>query len=112
AILFYFEMLDEIYDSLDDGLENQKMQVIEKAREDPEILQKSFFENGFIVREVQKEGVLEFTDSYRDTLMYMLNEKDYEPVRLLESVFEQDGKYYKMKVITSMVEEDDLVKEL
>ena len=25
AVLFYFEMLDEIYDSMDDGLENQKM---------------------------------------------------------------------------------------
>src|SRR5690606_41136755 len=44
--------------------------------------------------------------------MYMKTEADYEPVRLLESVFKQDGEYYRLQVITSMVEEDDLVKEL
>lgn len=30
--IFYFQMLDEIYDSLDDGLENQKILVINKAK--------------------------------------------------------------------------------
>jgi len=44
--------------------------------------------------------------------MYMQNEKDFEPVRLLKTVFHQNGKYYYMQVITSMVEEDDLISEL
>ena len=47
AVLFYFEMLDEIYDSLDDGLENQKMLVIQKVMENPELRGKSFQENNF-----------------------------------------------------------------
>lgn len=113
SLVFYFEMLDEIYDSMDDGLENKKMLVIEQAEIDSAILQQVNFEDGYYtVRETSFEQVRDFRDSYRDTLMYMENEEDFEPVRLLESAFEQDGRYYKVKVITSMVEEDDLVKDL
>ena len=42
----------------------------------------------------------------------MLNEDDFEPVRLLESIFRHEDEYYKVKVITSMVEEDDLIEDL
>lgn len=113
ALIFYFEILDEIYDSMDDGLDNQKMLVIRKARQDPSVLQKTAFEDGnYIITPTTTELSEGFTDAYRDTLMYMENESEYEPVRLLESVFQQDGSYYKIKVVTSMVEEDDLRKEL
>lgn len=112
AVIFYFEMLDEIYDSLDDGLENNKIQIIQRAGQDKSLLEVTDFRDGFSIKEAKTNAVLKSTDSYRDTLMYMENEKDYEPVRLLESHFEQDGAYYQLKVITSMVEEDDLVKEL
>ena len=112
AVLFYFEMLDEIYDSLDDGLENQKMLVIQKVMENPELRGKSFQENNFRIEEIPRRQALGFTDAYRDTLLFMQNERDYEPARLLESVFEMEGKYYSLMVVTSMVEEDDLVKEL
>jgi len=113
AVLFYFEIMDEIYDSLDDGLDNQKMLVIRRAKDDPAILQRSTFEDGnYIITPINLESSRGFTDSFRDTLMFMENEAEYEPVRLLESVFHQDGNYYKIKVVTSMVEEDDLRKEL
>src|SRR5690606_28722144 len=47
-----------------------------------------------------------------DTLMYMINEEDYEPVRTLESIFKLNNEYYKIKVVTSMVEEDDQIQNL
>lgn len=112
AVIFYFEMLDEIYDSLDDGLENNKIQIIQRAGQDPSLLEVSDFRDGFSIKKVKEATVLHRTDNYRDSLMYMQNEKDYEPVRLLETYFEQNGEHYQLKVITSMVEEDDLVKEL
>lgn len=113
ALIFYIEILDEIYDSMDDGLDNQKILIIRKAEQDPSVLQKEFFEDGnYIISPTSPETGGDFKDEYRDTLMYMENEAEYEPVRLLESVFQQDGSYYKIKVITSMVEEDDLRKEL
>ena len=113
AVFFYLEIMDEIYDSMDDGLDNQKMLVIRRAREDASILNRSVFEDGnYIIKRVSPQTGRGFTDEYRDTLMYMENESEFEPVRLLESVFRQDGEFYKIKVVTSMVEEDDLRKEL
>ena len=113
ALIFYFEILDEIYDSMDDGLDNQKILIIRKAKVDPEILQKNAFEDGNYIITPTTPGISRgFTDVYRDTLMFMENELEYEPVRLVESVFQQDGSFYKIKVVTSMVEEDDLRKEL
>jgi hypothetical protein len=34
AVIFYFNMLDEIYDSIDDGLENSKILIIRKVESD------------------------------------------------------------------------------
>ena len=113
TVIFYFQMLDEIYDSLDDGLENQKILVINRAKKDPTILHKTSFEDGYYtIHPTTYSEIRNVKDSYRDTLMYMLNEKDYEPVRLLETAFRQGDNYYKLKVITSMVEEDDLIEDL
>ncbi len=48
---FYFIMLDEIYDSMDDGLENQKLLVLQKIEEDSTLLQKTAFDEGnYLVR--------------------------------------------------------------
>jgi len=113
AIIFYFAMLDEIYDSLDDGLENQKALIIQKANSDSTLLNaKDFGIGNFTIEKTSSKRVGAFRDTYRDTLMYMQNEGDYEPVRILESVFEREGSYYKIKLITSMVEEDDQIENL
>ena len=74
---------------------------------------RSAFEDGnYIITPTTPQVSRNFRDAYRDTLMFMENEAEFEPVRLLESVFQQDGTFYKIKVTTSMVEEDDLRKEL
>lgn len=113
AVIFYFEMLDEIYDSLDDGLENRKALIIQKAQEEPTILaQSKYGEGSYMIEEINAVEASQFRDIYRDTLMYMQNEKDDEPVRLLETAFRQNGSYYKLALYTSMVEEDDLVRNL
>ena len=113
AAIFYFAMLDEIYDSIDDGLDNRKGLIIQKAVSDSTLLPRTAFGEGdFTIFETSAEEAKNFHDVYRDTLMFMQNEQDFEPVRLLESVFHLHDKYYKMQVITSMVEEDDLISEL
>ena len=115
AVFFYFAMLDEIYDSLDDGLENQKFLMLERAAEDPTILTQNdpeFKKHVYNFTPITIETYRNFNESYRDTLMYMLNEEDYEPVRIYESAVSYGEDYYKLKIITSMVEEDDLVQNL
>lgn len=115
AVLFYYAMLDEIYDSLDDGLENQKLLMVERAAIDPSILLQDdpeFKKHVYNFTRIDKETYRNFKESYRDTLMFMLNEEDYEPVRIYESAVTFGNDYYKLKIITSMVEEDDLVQDL
>ncbi|GGK57556.1 sensor histidine kinase [Rufibacter glacialis] len=113
AGLFYVNMLDEIYDSMDDGLENQKILVVQKANQDSTVLQQREFEAGYFrIREIPFNVALHAKDRYQDTLMYMQNEQDYEPVRMLTTVFERDARYYELRLITSMVEEDDLIEDL
>jgi signal transduction histidine kinase len=113
AAIFYYSMLDEIYDSIDDGLDNQKGLIIRKASADSSLLTKnSFEENDYAIREINAGVATGFYDKYSDTMMYMQNEKSEEPVRMLKTVFAQHGRYFQLQVITSMVEEDDLIKQL
>lgn len=113
AVIFYFAMLDEIYDSLDDGLENQKELIVQATRDDPSLLKDSDFGvNNFTIQKTTFATPERLKDRYRDTLMYMQNEGEYEPVRILESIIEVDNAYYKIKLITSMVEEDDQIETL
>lgn len=113
AGLFYFSMLEEIYDSMDDGLDNQRMLIITKAEKDSTVLFKQTFEEGnYSISQISKQQAQGYKDIFLDTLMYMENEKDFEPVRLLKTVFVNNGDYYSLQVITSMVEEDDLILDL
>lgn len=113
AILFYFSMLHEIYDSIDDGLDNYKLLIIRKSKRDPSILQKGAFdESNYAIREIPQHLALNIKDVYQDTLMFMLNEEELEPVRMLTTAFQHQNKYYKLKVISSMVEEDDQIANL
>src|SRR5687767_11706143 len=76
AVIFYYVMLDEIYDSIDDGLDNQKGLVIQKAASDTSMLYKNNFdETDFAIREIPATSATGFYDTYTDTMMYMQNEK-------------------------------------
>ncbi|AWW28689.1 sensor histidine kinase [Echinicola strongylocentroti] len=113
SVVFYVNMLDEIYDSIDDGLANYKLLIINKAAEDSTIFSKNEFgESNYALWPIDKSEALQVKDSYKDTLMYMLDEDDKEPVRMLTTAFEHEGQYYKLEVISSMVEEDDLIEDM
>lgn len=113
AIIFYVNMLDEVYDSLDDGLGNEELLVIQRAQEDTTILyHTSFNERNYSIKEIDLQTAMQIKDVYKDTMMYMIFEKDLEPVRMLFTAFERKGRYYELKVISSMVEEDDLIENL
>lgn len=112
SVLFYYNLKDEIRDSIDDGLENNKILIIEKSKFNPELLkQNEFGGNNFEIHRTSKTKALSTKDVYKDTLMYRINEDDLEPVRILHSAFENDGKYYRLKIISSLVEEDDLIED-
>jgi signal transduction histidine kinase len=114
ALIFYINMLDEIYDSIDDGLENSKILIIQKVQADSNLIRKAdFMESNYAIHEIPAERAISFRDVYKDSTLYMVNEKDYEPVRILKSAFHSpNGKYYELQIVSSMVEEDDLMEDL
>jgi len=117
SVAFYFSMLREIKESIDEGLENYKRQIVLSAQKDTSILSKNNFNEGFFaIQEIAHERAILIKDVYIDTMMYMQDaddvELELEPVRLLKTAFENNGKYYELRIINSMVEEDDLIKEL
>ncbi|HUH29326.1 HAMP domain-containing sensor histidine kinase [Gelidibacter sp.] len=113
AFIFYYAMLDEIYDSLDDGLENQKILLLQRLPTNPEILEHTDLDLwNYAITPISKQQFKKFKERNSDTLMYMLNEKDFEPVRVYETSLAYKDQYYKVKFITSMVEEDDLIQDL
>jgi len=114
AVLFYMNMMDEVYDSIDDGLENYKILIIQKASEDSTILSlKSFDERNYAIKEVQKEYAVVAPQVFADTSMYMQAELDFEMVRMLTTFFTLDNeRYYQLQILSSMVEEDDLMEDL
>lgn len=106
-------MLDEIHDSIDDGLDNYKLLIIKQMEDDSTIFQKSeFAEGNYTVHQIKKEKALGMRDYFTDTLLYMQNEQDLEPVRMLTSAFNHQGEYYQLTVFNSTVEEDDLIEDL
>ena len=112
AFIFYYAMLDEIYDILDDGLENQKILLLQRLPTNLEILEHNDLELwNHRITPISRKYHDQFKERYTDTLMYMLNEKDFEPVRLYETKMTYNNNYYKVKFITSMVEEDDLIHD-
>lgn len=117
SVIFYFNILNEIKESIDEGLDNYKRQIIYQAEKDTTILNKNTFDEGFFAaQEISQTQAILIKDTYIDTLMYMQDADDedleLEPVRMLTSAFEHNGHYYKLSIINSMVEEDDLVTEL
>lgn len=114
AFVFYINMIDEVHDSIDDGLDNSKLLIIHEASLDSTVLNKEHFDEGnYAIHPIPAQKALNHFDLYKDTFMYMENEDDLEPVRLLTTVFEaKNNKFYQLKVISSMVEEDDLIEDL
>lgn len=113
ALVFYFAIKDEIYDSIDEGLENQMELVVQRIKSGDTDLQPGGLLDGYTnIQEIPYQQAKEFKEIFKDTILYLHKEEDLEPVRLMEDVFEYNGSHYQIAVSTSMVEEDDLVQSL
>jgi len=110
-------MLREIKESVDEGLENYKRQIVYQAVKDSSVLQQFSFDEGFYaIRTISEAEAASFRDVYTDTMLFMQDVDDeapeLEPTRMLTTVFEHNNRFYELQIINSMVEEDDLVKEI
>lgn len=109
AALFYAYLLDEVYDNVDDGLKNQKIEIIRETYENPSILKTNEYGiNQFRVFIANKDFNKE--NRFSREFFYMPYDEEMEPYRVLRTGFYAiDGTPYHLEIRTSTVEEDDLL---
>ncbi|WP_207513904.1 sensor histidine kinase [Longitalea luteola] len=114
ALIFYFNMLEEVKDSIDDGLANYKMLIIYKAQKDTSMLSSAAFgAENYTIREIAPSYAIQVRDSYKDSLLYSERLNSYEPVRLLTTAFAaEDGRFYELKIISAAVNKAELIRKL
>ncbi|ALM48398.1 hypothetical protein AMR72_05490 [Flavobacterium psychrophilum] len=114
AALFYAVILDEVYDNIDDGLKNSKILIIRESYANEKVLEtREFGINQFKITALPKGKLYDFSDKFISTFEFMEYDDDNEPVRLLETVFnDSKGNPYKLTIRASMVEEDELMEDL
>jgi len=112
APIFYYNIQDEIHDSLDAGLENQKIQVIRQKLSDTSITQILQQQGNYYIQPLPKAEALAIMDRFQDTSIYLPANKEQAPMRMLSTAFQAGDNYYALKVWSSVVEEDDLITDL
>lgn len=109
AVAFFFIVRHAVVDSIDEGLEDQEEIIRYRAEQDSTLLLiNDLGLHGFAF--APAPGKVKAT--YRDTLLYVPSEGKVEPVRLMTKAFEHQGRYHRLQVYTSTVEEDDLIEDI
>jgi signal transduction histidine kinase len=114
AILFNSQLLKQVKSTIDKGLENYKIVIIDKLKDDSLIVQQeAFLDNNYIVRRVSEDYALQVRDAYKDTLIFSnLKNASYQ-VRLLTTAFiAADGNYYEMKIISNELDKGELISKI
>ncbi|WP_140938563.1 sensor histidine kinase [Sphingobacterium lumbrici] len=114
ALLFYAVLMDEVYDNVDDGLKNQKIEIIREAYTNSDVLNNTR-EFGINQFRILPGNVEDFTDRnhFTNELIYMPYDEEDEPYRVLRTGFySKEGNPYLLEIRTSTVEQDDFLINL
>ncbi|WP_166334949.1 sensor histidine kinase [Sphingobacterium chungjuense] len=113
ALLFYAYILDEVYDNADDGLRNQKINILRAVYEDPSILElREYGVNEFRITPLA-DTVFDEKNRFSNEFFYMPYDDEDEPYRLLTTMFYgPDKNTYLLEIRASTVERDDLIIDL
>lgn len=114
AILFNSQLLKQVKSTIDEGLGNYKIVIIDKLKDDSIIVQQNaFLDNNYIVKSVSEDYALGVRDSYKDTLIFSNLKNTSYQVRLLTTAFvAADGNYYEMKIISNELDKGKLISKI
>ena len=114
AVLFYYQLLFQVKTTVDEGLANYKIVLIDKLKDDSLIVQQNVFaENTYTIRKVSENYALRVKDSYKDTIIFSgVKNKNYQTRLLTTAFIATDGNYYEMKVISQELDNRKLIKKL
>lgn len=111
AIVFYWGIMEEINDEVDDSLEDYSELVIIRSLAGKELpAHDNGSNNQYFLKEVDASYALsKEAICYRDSMIYIAEKGETEPARILTTIFkDKDKRYYELSVYTPTIEKRDL----
>ncbi|MBR6456090.1 MAG: sensor histidine kinase, partial [Prevotella sp.] len=111
ALFFYFAMMDEINDEVDDSLEDYAEAIIIRSLAGKEIPSTSIGSNNqFFQRPVSNDYARQHEHiRYTDREVFIREKNEYEPARVLTYIYRNSvGQYYELEVSTPHIDKEDL----
>ena len=114
GVLFYYAIIDEVVDETDDTLENYGEILMERALQDPSILEtEGSLMSFYKFTPISEEEGRHYRQVFYDATVYIELEDEDEPVRVMCTAFRMpDGQYYELKLMISILERDDMVEAM
>lgn len=115
AVCFYFVMVDEINDEIDDSLEDySELIIIRSLAGDVLPSNDSGSNNQYFLSTISEAEALAMPSiSYKDSMVYIKEKGEEEPARILTSVYrDAEGEYHKVTVATPTIEKKDLMEAI
>jgi signal transduction histidine kinase len=114
SVIFYLNFRENVYEIVDESLEDQLELLGDQVREDSSLLNNTTFENQlFSITPIGMDEVILYSDEvYKDTLMTLPYDNDLKNVRLITEAYQVNGEFYKFQAVSSTVEEEDLIESL
>lgn len=114
AVIFYYQLLNQVKNTIDEGLANYKIVIIDKLKDDSLIVQQDeFLETNYIIKPISEANAIKIRDSYNDTLIFSASKNISYQSRLLTTAFvASDGKYYELKVTSHELDKGKLFGKL
>ncbi len=116
SVVYFLLQMKEVYDGIEEGVTNLKQEFIVQANS-VQGFAEMVEQNGMLnikVEEVTFEEVKNFPEEFITTKVYFPTEEEEEEVRMLVTAFrcEMNNHYYRLKIFTSTVESNDLIKNM
>ena len=111
TVFFYFTMIDEINDEVDDALEDYSETIIIRSLAGKELPSKNDgTNNSYSIRPITREEAGQYPAiEYYDADIYIKEKEETEPARVLRTIFaDKDDNYFLLEVSTPSFEKEDL----
>ena len=111
AFVFYWSMMQEVNDEVDDSLEDYSELIIMRSLAGKELPSNdSGSNNQYFLQEVDATYARsKETICYRDSMIYIAEKKETEPARILITIFkDKNDRFYELSVYTPTIEKQDL----
>ena len=113
AIFFYYQLLNEIKNTMDKGLAGYKISLIGNLKNNPQLINSEIPGNqNYFIRVIPAEKALQIRDTYNDTLVYSEIKSILEPRRVLTTAFETDDTFYELKIVSQELDRKELIAKI